>query len=78
MYDEVTELQNNIKRWYNPELGKWLSEDPIGFEDGDTNIYRYVGNSAPNFHDAFSLCSIPGTRAWWEYRIRNSLGVILK
>lgn len=45
MYDEVTELQNNINRWYNPKLGKWLSEDPIGFEGGDTNIYRYVGSN---------------------------------
>ena len=51
MYDEVTELQNNINRWYNPELGKWLSEDPIGFNGGDTNVYKYVKNDPLNHVD---------------------------
>jgi uncharacterized protein RhaS with RHS repeats len=26
-------------------VGKWLSQDPIGFTAGDSNLYRYVGNS---------------------------------
>ena len=55
IFDEVTELQNNVNRWYNPELGKWLSEDPIGFNAGDTNVYRYVGNNAVNRMDASGL-----------------------
>jgi uncharacterized protein RhaS with RHS repeats len=29
---------------YNPTIGRWMSEDPIGFEGGDTNLSRYVGN----------------------------------
>lgn len=29
---------------YNPGTGRFLSEDPIGFESGDLNLYRYVGN----------------------------------
>ena len=24
--------------------GRWLSEDPTGFDGGDPNLYRYVGN----------------------------------
>ena len=55
MFDEVTELQNNVNRWYNPELGKWLSEDPIGFNAGDTNVYRYVGNNTIQFSDPLGL-----------------------
>ncbi|MDD3470433.1 MAG: RHS repeat-associated core domain-containing protein [Thermoguttaceae bacterium] len=55
MFDDVTELQNNVNRWYNPELGKWLSEDPIGFNAGDTNVYRYVGNNVLNGTDKLGL-----------------------
>ncbi|NLE37604.1 MAG: hypothetical protein GX621_06220, partial [Pirellulaceae bacterium] len=44
MLDEDTGLQNNLNRWYDPAVGRWLSEDPIGFDAGDANLYRYVGN----------------------------------
>ncbi len=33
---------------YNPNSGRFLSEDPIGFAGRDFNLYRYVGNN-PNF-----------------------------
>jgi len=44
-------LQYNRGRWYAPEVGRWLSEDALGFGAGDTNLYRYVGNSHPNYTD---------------------------
>jgi len=44
-FDEHTGLQNNLHRWYDAVVGRWLSEDPIGFEAGDGNLHRYVGNS---------------------------------
>ena len=31
-------------RWYDPSTGQFISQDPIGFTAGDTNLYRYVGN----------------------------------
>gem|GEM_PF-1600693 len=34
-------------RYYAPRLQRFLSEDPLGFSGGDSNLYRYVGN-APN------------------------------
>ena len=43
-FDESTGLQNNLNRWYDPQAGRWLSEDPIGFAAGDASLYRYVGN----------------------------------
>jgi RHS repeat-associated protein len=43
--DPLTELQNNHHRWYAPELGRWMSEDPLGFAAGDANLNRYVGNA---------------------------------
>ncbi|MGE3240458.1 MAG: RHS repeat-associated core domain-containing protein [Pirellulales bacterium] len=36
---------------YDPSIGRWLSEDPIGFEGGDPNLYRYVGNDPLNHVD---------------------------
>jgi len=42
--DQATGLQNNLNRWYDPAVGRWLSEDPIGLSGGDSNFYRYVGN----------------------------------
>ena len=29
-------------RYYNPEIGRWTSKDPIRFNGGDTNLYGYV------------------------------------
>ena len=43
-FDTDTNLQNNINRWYDATIGRWLSVDPIGFEGNDTNLYRYVFN----------------------------------
>ena len=31
-------------RAYHPGLGRFMSEDPIGFAAGDYNLYRYCGN----------------------------------
>ncbi|MBR5711249.1 MAG: RHS repeat-associated core domain-containing protein [Thermoguttaceae bacterium] len=44
-FDDSTGLQNNINRWYDNTTGRWLSTDPIEFNGGDVNLYRYVGNS---------------------------------
>jgi hypothetical protein len=34
-------------------VGEFISEDPIGFEAGDANLYRYTGNSPINRVDPF-------------------------
>jgi uncharacterized protein RhaS with RHS repeats len=36
-------------------LGEVLSEDPLGFEAGDPNLYAYVGNSPVLFIDPLGL-----------------------
>ena len=33
-------------RYYDSNVGRFISVDPIGFAAGDTNLYRYVGNSS--------------------------------
>jgi len=46
--DTTTGLLFYDARWYDPKLGRFVSEDPIGFNAGDANLFRYVGNSWPN------------------------------
>ena len=41
-------------RAYDPDLGRWLSRDPIG-EDGGLNLYAYVGNNPLNRVDFLGL-----------------------
>ena len=49
-------------RAYDPELGRWLSRDPIE-EDGGMNLYAYVANNPINGIDPLGLWNLwnPGT-----------------
>lgn len=40
---------------FHPNLGRFLQPDPIGFESGDNNLYRYVRNNPLNFVDPSGL-----------------------
>ncbi len=52
--DDVTGLYYFGFRYYAPWLGRWLSPDPIGAEDG-LNLYQYVRNNPVNFTDPDGL-----------------------
>ncbi|MCP4678147.1 MAG: RHS repeat-associated core domain-containing protein, partial [Deltaproteobacteria bacterium] len=54
-FDADTDLQNNLNRWYDLSTGRWMSVDPIGFEAGDVNLYRYVKNVPSVLVDPFGL-----------------------
>src|SRR5262249_14542723 len=43
--DTQTGLQYNNARWYNPTMGRWIAEDPLEFDAGDTNLCRYAKNA---------------------------------
>jgi RHS repeat-associated protein len=58
-FDSLTGLSHHWNRWYDPKLGKWISEDPIGFAGGDANLSRYVGNAVHNFVDSNGLIQDP-------------------
>ncbi len=45
-----TELVLTHYRAYDPNLGRWLSSDPIG-EAGGMNLYAYVGGNPINLYD---------------------------
>jgi RHS repeat-associated protein len=61
-FDPATGLQNNLNRWYDPSIGRWLSEDPISFAAGDANLYRYVHGDPVNAVDPTGLEYRPSTR----------------
>jgi RHS repeat-associated protein len=49
--DPLTGLVGDNARQYDPGLGRWTSEDPLGFGAGDANLNRYVGNGPTNGRD---------------------------
>ena len=44
-YDHETELAYNRFRYYSPELGRYISEDPIGLDGGPLALSSYVKDS---------------------------------
>ncbi|HLN97621.1 MAG TPA: RHS repeat-associated core domain-containing protein, partial [Pyrinomonadaceae bacterium] len=42
-------------RWYDPQQGRFMSEDPIGFRGQDINFYGYVKNSPLFYRDPSGL-----------------------
>jgi RHS repeat-associated protein len=50
-------------RWYDPQTGRFLSQDPIGLAGG-VNLYAYAGNNPVAYTDPFGLdCKNPGDPA---------------
>ncbi len=54
-FDAVAGLNEADRRWYSSTLGRWASLDPIRFAAGDTNLYRFVGNSPVVYTDPTGL-----------------------
>jgi RHS repeat-associated protein len=46
-------------RYLNPTIGRFLSEDPIAFKAGDTNLYRYVHNNPVLYRDPTGMDDDP-------------------
>jgi RHS repeat-associated protein len=54
-YDASTGLQYSRARYYDPVSSEFISQDPLGFAGGDTNLYRRAGNSPANATDPSGL-----------------------
>ncbi len=55
--DTETNLVYYNYRYYNPELGRWLTRDPIG-EFGGWDLYNFVYNESINAFDNLGLTTI--------------------
>lgn len=58
-------------RYYDPEIGRFLSPDPIGFAGGDLNLYAYVGNNPINKIDPIGLFEWVNPVGFWNDAIRG-------
>jgi RHS repeat-associated protein len=71
--DDFTGLMHYRARWYSPDLGRFISQDPIGFRGGDVNLFAYVMNNPLKFTDPKGLspnstpngCDTPGIPKSW-------------
>ena len=53
-HDALTGLTYHRARWYDPNLARFMNEDPVGFEGG-LNLYAYVDNDPVSLIDPFGL-----------------------
>jgi RHS repeat-associated protein len=60
---DLEDLYYYRARYYDPQTQRFLSRDPIEFEAGDFNFYRYVSNDPVNFVDPSGL----EERQTWTY-----------
>ena len=65
--DDEVGLYRMGARWYDPELGRFLEQDPIG-ESGGLNLYAYVGSSPVMWVDPSGLAPR------WMRQMRSFLG----
>jgi hypothetical protein len=49
---------------YSAELGRFLQTDPIQFDAGDVNLYRYVSNYPTNLIDSSGLSAGAAVEGW--------------
>ncbi len=56
-YDAEADLYYYGYRYYSPELGRWLTRDPIE-EDGGDNLYAFCDNCPLNFADYNGLWAL--------------------
>ena len=65
-YDEETRLYYNFFRYYEPDAGRFVNQDPIGLEGGK-NFYQFAFNTQ-NWSDTLGLSAV-----WMTKLMRNML-----
>ena len=71
-YDYTTQLYHFRARWYDPETGRWLSNDPIGISGG-LNLYAFCNNDPVNFVDPMGW-AIVGNEAGIPIIVAGGIG----
>lgn len=59
----IVDLESGLNRThfrqFDSKVGRWVSQDPIGLEGNDENLYRYVTNNPLLFTDSTGLLRDP-------------------
>ncbi|MEI7924555.1 MAG: RHS repeat-associated core domain-containing protein, partial [Planctomycetota bacterium] len=63
-FDAALNLYYYRARFYDPATGRFMGKDPIGFDAGDRNLYRYVGNGPTNGTDPLGLADSVTLNFW--------------
>jgi len=66
-YDDVTGLYNFVYRFYHPQLGRWLTRDPLQ-EQSSINLYLFIRNNPVSKIDCLGLFDVPNT---WYAQLNN-------
>ena len=64
-FDKETGLYYYRNRYYDPTIGRFITQDPMGMVDGP-NPYTYVGNNPVNFIDPWGWSKEKGI-PWWQW-----------
>jgi RHS repeat-associated protein len=67
-YDAGTGLYLAVHRVMLSIVGRWMSQDPIGFAARDVNLYRYVRNTPNEYTDGLGLEPI----SWWDWYLKET------
>lgn len=75
-YDPETGFYYYKNRYYDTDLGRFISRDPIGYRGG-ANLYTYVHNNPVDYIDLFGLAEVrqkPLSDFWWRQGSRLLVG----
>ncbi len=75
VFEHETGLVYYNYRYYSPELGRWLSRDPIG-ENGGENLYGMVWNSPLSLIDYIGLFNLI-FRGKWDPEEKKQIELII-
>ncbi|EWH11475.1 RHS repeat-associated core domain [Cellulophaga geojensis KL-A] len=70
-FDDDLELCYNRFRYYSPDSGTYISQDPIGLASGEANFYSYV-NDSNSWVDVFGLTVTPGQVGTYDELVKAS------
>jgi RHS repeat-associated protein len=57
-WDSETGLYYYRARYYDPQIGRFISEDPLGFAGSGTDFCKYVLNDPTSLTDPTGLCPV--------------------
>jgi RHS repeat-associated protein len=66
-WDAESNLYYYRARYYDPYIGRFISEDPIGLAAGDTNFYAYTSNMPLIAKDPFGLTVVVSRMPYFIY-----------